>query len=319
MIMEKAVITGATGAVGRALVNEVLENNQEALVIVHRGSVRADGLDKRKGCRVLQADLGEYGRVPEFMKEQGLEPCGYGMFFHLAWMAPFGAGRDNLDMQLDNVHAALDAVRLARRLGCHSFIGTGSQAEYGRVEGVLSPDTPTHPETGYGIAKLCAGQMAGLLCGQMGMRYVWTRILSVYGPHDREETLVSTAVRDMLQNNDTCFTPCDQIWDYMYSEDAARAIYQAGKKGQDGSVYIVGSGEARRLSEYIQIIAELTGYTKEIGFGKRPYYDRQVMHLQADIASLQRDTGFAPAVGFEEGAARLIDYYKRKIWQSSKT
>lgn len=311
--MGKVVITGATGAIGRALVSEALRQKQEALVIVHRNSARADELKGLEGCRVIEADLGEYAGIPKLIESQGLDSSGYDLFFHLAWRAPFGADRDNLDLQLANIQAALDAVRLAHKMGCHTFIGAGSQAEYGRAEGMLAPDTPAYPETGYGISKLCAGQMTRLLCGQMKMRHIWTRILSVYGPYDRKETLISTAVLNMLENRDTIFTPCNQIWDYLYSEDAARAIYMAGQRGRNGAVYMVGSGEARRLSEYIETIAELTGYTKKIGFGKRPYNEKQVMYLQADISSLNRDTGFAPAVGFEEGAARLIDFYRKRL------
>lgn len=309
--MGKIVITGATGAIGRALVSEALKEHQEVLVLVHRNSARAKELDGIPGCKVLKADLNEYERVPELLKEQGLEGNGYDMFFHLAWIAAFGKGREDLELQLNNVKASLGAVRLAHKLGCRTFIGAGSQAEYGRTEGILSPETPAFPETGYGIAKLCAGQMTRLLCGQLGMGHIWTRILSVYGPYDREETLISTAVLCMLQNAETSFTPCDQIWDYIYSEDAARAIYEAGRKGRSGSVYLIGSGKTRRLSEYIGVISDLTGYEKEIGFGRRPYNDKQVMYLKADIDSLKKDTGFEPAVEFEEGAARLIAYWRK--------
>lgn len=308
--MGKVVITGATGAIGRALILEALKDHQEVLVIVHRSSIRSAELSNIEGCTVLQADLGEYDHVPELMKAQNLDVQGWSIFFHLAWMATFGSDRNNLDLQLENVHAALAAVRLAHKMGCHTFVGAGSQAEYGRVEGLLSPDTPTHPETGYGIAKLCAGEMTRVLCGQMGMCHIWARILSVYGPYDRDETLISTAVIDMLKNKDTCFTPCDQIWDYIYSGDAAMAIYEAGKKGKNNSVYMIGSGKTRRLSEYVEVIARLTGYTKEIGFGRRPYYDKQVMYLQADISNLQADIGYEPAVSFEDGIKRVIDYYR---------
>lgn len=313
--MGKIVITGATGAIGRALIEECLRNHQEVLAVVHKDSHRADDLEKIKGCRVLKADLCEYGYALDLMKEQGLKEKRYDVFFHLAWMAPFGSDRNNLDIQIGNVQAALEAMKFAGKLGCRSFVGIGSQAEYGQVDGVLSPDTPTNPETGYGIAKLCAGQMTRLLCEQIGIRHVWARVLSVYGPYDRKETLISTAMINMLKNNDTCFTPCDQIWDYLYSEDAAHAVYLVGQKGAAGSVYVVGSGQARPLTEYIKIIAELTGYKKEIGFGKMPYNEKQVMHLQADITGLTEDTGFQPSVPFEEGAARLADHYrKREKW-----
>ena len=64
-----------------------------------------------------------------------------------------------MELQNNNVKYALQAVKAAKELGCTRFVGAGSQAEYGRVEGTLTPDTPAFPENGYGIAKLCAGQM----------------------------------------------------------------------------------------------------------------------------------------------------------------
>lgn len=80
-------------------------------------------------------------------------------FFHLAWTGTVGAARNDMFQQNKNVEYALEAVELAASLGCKIFVGAGSQAEYGRVEGKLCADTPVFPENGYGIAKLCAGQM----------------------------------------------------------------------------------------------------------------------------------------------------------------
>lgn len=236
----------------------------------------------------------------------------YEFFFHLAWMAPFGRDRDNLNLQLDNIRASLAAVKFARDLGCGTFVGTGSQAENGRVEGVLSSDTPAFPETGYGITKLCAGQMTRLACEQLGLRHIWCRVLSVYGPYDRDQTLISTAVIRMMADEETEFTPCDQMWDYIYSDDAARAILLSAQRGESGSIYMIGSGEVHPLREYIEKIAEVTGYTKEIGFGRRPYNDKQVMYLQADVESLKQ-IGFERKVSFEEGIKEMISWQlKRK-------
>ena len=81
-----------------------------------------------------------------------------------------------------------------KALGCKVFLGAGSQAEYGRVSGILRPDTPAFPENGYGMAKLCAGQMSRVECQTLGMDHVWARILSVYGPHDGPATMISGTV-----------------------------------------------------------------------------------------------------------------------------
>ncbi len=310
--MKTAVVTGATGVTGRALVQVCIKAGYEVLAIVHRSSARAKELAETEHCRVLWLDLPEYGSAAEELRRQGIFLNGYELFFHLAWMAPFGKDRENLSLQVANIQAALDAVRLAGELGCSVFIGAGSQAEYGRTEGILSPDTPAFPETGYGIAKLCAGQLTRLACEQAGLRHVWCRILSVYGPHDRDQTLISTAVLDMMADRETIFSPCEQMWDYLYSEDAARALLLAGEKGKNGKVYTIGGGEACPLKDYIRKIAALTGYTREIGFGKRPYNEKQVMHLQADLTEITRDTGFNPEVSFETGIQNMINAYRSR-------
>ena len=303
--MKTAVITGATGAIGRALISVCIQAGYEVLAVVHRTSTRTAELKKIEHCQVLYLDLSEYDNALEEMKKQNITPESCELFFHLAWMAPFGKDRENLPLQLENVKASLAAVRFAKALGCSTFVGAGSQAEYGRVKGKLSPDTPTFPETGYGVAKLCAGQMTRLACNQTGLKHIWTRILSVYGPHDGKNSLISIAIDDMIHNRETSFTACDQIWDYIYSEDAARAMLLVALQGEHGRVYVIGSGEAHPLKDYIQIIADIYGYEKKIGFGKRPYNDKQVMYLQADITRL-RTLGFVPQVSFEEGIKQLI-------------
>jgi len=323
--MKKVVITGATGAIGRALVSVCIKAGYEVLAVVHRNSKRASELEKIEHCKVLYLDLSEYANALDEMKEQSVvfddfavqdskaisaqeqaKVNDYDFFFHLAWAAAFGKERENLPLQLENIKASLAAVHFAKALGCSVFMGAGSQAEYGRVEGKLSPDTPAFPETGYGIAKLCAGQMTRLACEQIGLKHIWPRILSVYGPYDREQTLISTAINDMMNNRETFFTPCDQMWDYVFSEDAARALLLTAQKGKHGGVYVIGSGEAHPLKEYIKKIAEITSYKKEIGFGKRPYNDKQVMYLQADISDLEK-LGFKPQVSFEEGIQKIVE------------
>ena len=311
--MKKVVITGATGALGRALIKVCIEAGYKVLVVVHRISARAAELKKIDNCQVLYLNLSEYDYAMEEMIKQGIATDGYELFFHLAWMAPFGEGRNKLELQLENVKDSLTAVRFAKALGCTTFIGAGSQAEYGRVTEKLSQDTPAFPETGYGIAKLCAGQMTRLACEQVGMKHIWTRILSVYGPYDGAQSLISVAIDDMMNNRETKFTPCEQIWDFIYSDDAARAMLLIAQKGKHGSVYVLGGGEAHLLKEYIQVIAEFTNYKKEIGFGKRHYNEKQVMQLHADISALT-ELGFKPQVSFVEGIQRTICWKLSKFW-----
>ena len=297
--MKKVIITGPTGAIGMALIAKLLQEGADVLAIVHRGSRRADQIPKHPRMQLMEADLKDLAHIT--LQEQDWE-----VFYHLAWSGTFGDARNDLECQIDNIRHTLDAVRLAHRSGCSIFIGAGSQAEYGRYEGVLQADTPTQPENGYGMAKLCAGQMSRQLCEQLGMNHIWTRILSVYGPYDGENTMISSAIRNLAAGKPTHFTKGEQLWDYLYSGDAAEIFYLLGLHGKSGKTYVVGSGTARPLREYIEILAQKLGGGGNLGIGDVPYAEKQVMHLQAEIRPLQEELGYVPGTGFDEGIEATI-------------
>ncbi|MEI7668016.1 MAG: NAD-dependent epimerase/dehydratase family protein, partial [Erysipelotrichaceae bacterium] len=230
----------------------------------------------------------------------------YDAFFHLAWEGSSGEGRNNASLQVSNISATLDATKLAYRLGCHTFIGAGSQAEYGRVEGLLRPSTPTNPESGYGIAKLCAGNMSRTLANQLDMNHIWVRILSVYGPYDSEHSMIMSTIKKLLNHEVPSFTKGEQIWDYLYSDDAANALLLLAIKGQPNKTYCLGSGIGRPLYEYIQIIKEVINPMAELAVGALPYGPNQVMHLVADISDLEADIGFTPKTEFKDGIKMIM-------------
>jgi nucleoside-diphosphate-sugar epimerase len=217
-----------------------------------------------------------------------------------------------MHLQNRNVAYALDAVEAAARMGCHTFVGAGSQAEYGRVGGKLTPDTPTHPETGYGIAKLCAGQMSRVECESLGMDHIWVRILSVYGPGDSDATMVTGVIQTLLCGKKPSLTAGEQLWDYLYAADAARAFRLIAEQGKSGKIYPLGGGSARPLREYVEEIRDAIDPTLPLGFGEVPYSPLQVMRLEADISALQADTGFAPTTSFAHGIRATIASQKNK-------
>lgn len=299
--MQNAIITGPTGLIGTALIQYLADKNIEVYAIVRPNSKRKQNIPNHPKVHVIECELSEldHCKMPH-------EDFTNGVFYHLGWEGASGPYRNNMLLQTNNIRATLNAVSLAARLKCYAFVGAGSQAEYGRVEGLLTPTTPAFPENGYGMAKLCAGQMSREECQNLGIRHCWTRILSIYGRNDGENTLISSAMRNLTQNTPTEFTPCEQMWDYLYSKDAAKALYLIGEKGKDGSIYCIGSGMAKPLSFYLETIRDIINPNAQLGIGVKPYAPKQVMHLCADITNLTEDTGFTPDYTFEEGIKDLI-------------
>lgn len=299
--MKRAILTGATGAVGIALIKELVSHDVEVLAFCREGSKRNAQIPKHKLVTKKYCSLSEMATV---QNDTGKD---YDCFYHFAWEGTTGTARNDMYLQNQNVKYALDAVAAAKRFGCHTFIGAGSQAEYGRVEGVLKPDTPTFPEMGYGIGKLCAGQMTREYAHQLGMKHIWTRILTVYGPNDGAQSMVMSTINKLKNGEIPQFTKGEQMWDYLYSGDAAEAFRQLGECGVDGKIYVLGSGNARPLAEYIKVIRDIVKPNVEIALGALPYGDKQVMHLQADINELIKDTGWCPRTSFENGIKTIVE------------
>lgn len=305
--IQTAVVTGPTGAIGIALCEKLLRENVTVYAVCRPGSSRIKDLPKAAALHVVECDAKELATLPQKMEGVSVDA-----FFHFAWAHTIGQGRNDMPAQIENIQSTIDAVRSAKALGCQVFLGAGSQAEYGRVEGLLKSDTPAFPENGYGMAKLCAGQMSRVEAKALDLDHVWVRILSVYGPHDGPMTMISGTIRKLLAGERPALTAGIQRWDYLYAGDAADAFYLAACHGRNGAVYPLGSGQAMPLKDYIIQMRDAIDPALPLGLGEVPYGPLQVMHLQADISALQADTGFVPKTPFAEGIRRTMDWVKRE-------
>jgi len=301
--MKRAVISGATSMIGVACVESCLEAGYEVLALTRPNSGKLERLPNDARLQFAFCTL-------DTMDEFRAEDHQYDVFFHLAWEAT--SHKDRLDpvLQEKNIEYALDAVRLAKRLGCSRFVGAGSQAEYGPSTDWLGPDSPIRPAMAYGVAKYAASVLCGIECARLGLQFNWARIFSVYGPYDGKDTLISALIQSLLKRETIPLTACEQRWDYLYAADCGRALRLVGERGMDQAVYCVGSGQARPLRDYVESTRDAIDPTLALGFGEVPYTKQQVMFLSADIQSLTQDTGFVPSVPFEDGIRRTIDHMK---------
>ncbi len=302
--MKKVLITGPTGGVGAALIRALSEQGTKVTAVIRPGSSRADIVRGVPGVEVVECELHELHRLSSL-------PHDYDVFYHFGWTGTYGASRLDREEQQKNVRYTLDAVELAEALGCSVFVGAGSQSEFGHVEGILSPDLPCAPDNEYGMAKLDAGRESRALCKEKGIRHVWVRIVSSFGPGDADRTMVMGTLKAFLNGEERQFTKGDQIWDYIYTKDLARIFVLVAEKGRDGAVYVAGTGKTRTLRSYIETMRDIVCPERELVFGGIPYYPNQVMHLEADISDLVADTGFEPEYSFEDGIRETVAWIRK--------
>ena len=284
--------------IGSAIAREALKEGYTVLCIIRKDTKRVDSLPKSERLKLLHLNLDEYKTAGIHEKAD--------ILFHLAWNKTFGDGRDDIDAQMNNIQWTLDAVRLADILGCSVFVGAGSQAEYGIVSCPLTAATPANPESGYGIAKYTAGKLSRLLCSQLAIRHNWIRIVSTFGINDSPYYLIPHVIEELQKSGSVELTKCEQIWDYLYCDDAARAFLAVGKKGAADRVYTLGSGQPRKLSDYITALRNIVRPDGALKFGAKDYYPHQPMYLSANISMLTGDTGWKPEISFEQGIIKLL-------------
>lgn len=304
--MKRIVVDGATSMLGLAVINECISKKIEVLAIARKDSKRLDRLPVSEYVKVITCNQ---ERIAE-LKTEYLEK--YNVYYHFAWSNTLTEQRRDVELQEPNIKYTFDAIHLADRLGCSRFIGAGSQAEYGRISGVIGPETPANPEVAYGIAKYAAGKMAMILCESLGMECIWTRTFSVYGIGDNYTTLIMYTIDKLLKGEKPSFTKAEQQWDYLFSKDAGAAFRLIGEKGKNGKAYCIGSGKNRPLREYIHILRDTINPELELGIGELEYAPLQVMNLQVDICELKEDTGFEPNYSFEKGIMETIEWYKSR-------
>lgn len=300
-----SVVTGPTGAVGVALINELVKNDYIVYAICRPHSSRINNIPKHENVKIIECDINELKNLANLIENEIYS------FYHLAWEGTYGASRNDEMLQMNNIKSTIDAVNVAKQLKTKVFIGVGSQSEFGNTNKKKAPNDFCNPDNFYGAAKLSSMYMSKVLCSKLEIKHVWCRIFSLFGPGDGEYTLIMSTLKKLLSAQDCDFTKGEQIWDYIYSKDAAVILRKAAEIGKDNSIYCVASGHTKTLREYIESMAKVVGSKSKLNFGAIPYFPNQVMNLTADVSAIKEDLNFECTYTFEEGIKELIEGLKK--------
>jgi UDP-glucose 4-epimerase len=301
----KALVTGATGFLGSRL-TELLVNAGHTVAILRRQSTRPWRIQKLlPSVRSILADP----ENPETAEEPIID-FAPDILFHTGWHGVSGTLRNEVSQIGRNLGSSAALIELAARAGCKSLIALGSQAEYGPQNRILDEHATVAPTTTYGVAKQCAYLISRHLAARTGMRLVWVRVFSLYGPGDTPDFMIPSLVRALLRGERPSLTTGEQLWDYLYVQDAATAIYRLGMTPGAEGVFNLGSGQVHTIRYIVEQIRDLIDPNLPLGIGEVSYRPDQVMHLQADISCLTAATGWLPHTTLADGLSKTIDWYR---------
>lgn len=302
--MKSAVVTGAGGFLGRALVSELRRHGIRVLAVTRTPGQLSDD----PGIIEVTPEDGRFDRLAALADET------WEVFYHLAWRGSAGAARRDPDLQLACVLDTAQAVQAAKDLGCGLFIGAGSIMEREIFAACAEPSARPGGAHIYSAAKLAAHQMSRCLASDLGLGHIWAVITNAYGEGEGKNSprLVNATLRKLLRGETPRFTQATQYYDFLHVEDAARAFRLLGERGKPFHEYTLGSGGARPLRDYLETLCRIATPDIEPVFGALPSGGASLPPEAFDASALMRDTGFLPQISFEEGISRTLAWLKEE-------
>jgi nucleoside-diphosphate-sugar epimerase len=302
--MKKAIVTGANGFLGCALCNELSNQGIEVIAVVRNKNVDISKIQHIDNLKVVYCDLSNFKHLADVITERDAD-----VLFHLAWAGSAGPLRGDIDVQLKNIQYTCDTVKACADLNCKKFVFAASIMEY-EIETLMTSDDAPGINTLYCSAKVAADYMTRTLAGALGISYIRAVISNIYGPGEVSPRLINTSLRKLLSGEHCAFSPGEQIYDFIYITDAAKAFVALGRNGIANRTYYIGSQSPKPLKEFLCEMRDQVNPSLEIGLGEIPFNGISLTYKEFDIFAVKNDTGFIPEVSFDEGITSTINWIK---------
>ena len=300
-----ALVTGASGFIGRALVTH-LRGNGKRVIASGRGRSVLPPAERQIKLDVLNA-----GAIAEALRGESVD-----VVFHCAAYGVSPHDRDPARMFETNVVATGTWVEAAASIGARAFVYAGSCSEYGPV---AKPERirENHPlDAGdlYGSAKVAGGRWGSALARSLGLPFQWVRLFGVFGPGEAPHRLLPYLHERLSRGERVDLTSGLQWRDLLYVEDAARGLLCAAEIALEGRLgpFNLCTGEPVTVRAVAQELARQLGAPdKLLDFGARAPRPDEQMWMVGDGSLLAHAGGFRHSIGLSDGIARTLRAFDR--------
>ena len=225
-----------------------------------------------------------------------------------------------------NMAMGVNLVEEARRVGVDKFVQVGTVCSYPKFTPVpfreddLWNGYPEETNAPYGIAKKALLVMLQAYREQYGLKGIYLIPVNLYGPRDDFDLETSHVIPALIRKFDEAVrsgAPSVEVWgtgsasrEFLYVEDAARAIFTATVAYDDPDPVNIGTGREITIRELVELIGNLTGFrgTIEWDASKPDGQPRRML----DTSRAKERFGFEAEVDLETGLRRTIDWWVRE-------
>ena len=292
--MNRVLVTGATGFVGRHAIPALLERDFE----VHAAARTTLPL---AGVAWHPVDLLDGSSLDDVVRE--VQPT---HLLHLAWYAEHGRFWDAHE-NLDWVAASTRLLRAFANAGGRRVVVAGTCAEYDWSGDCCTRSTPLQPATLYGACKNSLRQIVEAYASSAGLSAAWGRIFFTFGPSEPPERLIASVARALVSGDTVACSSGMQVRDLLYVEDLADALAALLDSEVEGALDL-GSGEALTLRHVVERLERVGGRRDVARFGELPRR-AEPDRIVADIGRLRDEVRWRPRHGLDEGLERTLAWW----------
>lgn len=325
----KLLITGGAGFIGSAVIRHIIQNTQDEVVnldkLTYAGNLEslAEVSDSQRYA-FEQVDICNRAEVDRILAQHQPDAI-----MHLAAESHVDRSIDGpadfIETNIVGTYTLLEAARAywntleAPHKEAFRFHHISTDEVYGDLGGMndLFTETTSYaPSSPYSASKASSDHLARAWQRTYGLPVLVTNCSNNYGPYHFPEKLIPLVILNALENKPLpVYGKGDQIRDWLYVEDHARALYKVVTEGKPGETYNIGGHNEKQNIEVVHTLCDIlqelrpqaTHYRDLITYVKdRPGHDRR---YAIDARKIEMELGWVPEETFETGIRKTVQWY----------
>ncbi|MCS2171736.1 dTDP-glucose 4,6-dehydratase [Scandinavium sp. TWS1a] len=333
----KILVTGGAGFIGSAVVRHIISNTQDAVVnvdkLTYAGNLESLAeIENNKRYAFEQADICDADAMARIFAEHQPDAV-----MHLAAESHVDRSITGpaafVETNIVGTYVLLEAARKywselsADKKAAFRFHHISTDEVYGDLphpdEVAIGSELPLFTETTayepsspYSASKASSDHLVRAWLRTYGLPTIVTNCSNNYGPYHFPEKLIPLVILNALDGKPLpIYGKGDQIRDWLYVEDHARALYAVVTQGKKGETYNIGGHNEKKNLDVVHTICDLLdeimpkegSYRDQITYvTDRPGHDRR---YAIDAEKISRDLGWKPEETFESGIRKTVEWY----------
>ncbi|BFV57600.1 NAD-dependent epimerase/dehydratase family protein [Kitasatospora sp. CMC57] len=316
----RCLVTGGAGTIGSTVVDQLLVAGVREVIVLDnfvRGRManlaHAESIAAPGQLRVVDGDIRDRVLLRELLGNDT------DLLFHLAAIRITQcAAEPRLALEI-MVDGTFDIVEAAAECGVKKVIASSTASVYGLADTFPTPETqhPYNNDTLYGAAKVFNEGLLRSFHAMYGLDYVALRYFNVYGPRmDVHGRYTEVFIRWMERINGgeppLIFGDGAQTMDFVHTEDIARANLLAAAAPVTDRVYNIASSTEVSLRGLADALLRAMDSELDVEHGPARGTAGGVVRRLADISAAERELGWKPELGLDEGLRQLVAWWREQ-------